>query len=172
MRCAHSGRFADRRVCGARERPTPQLREISVIVTRKSRGHDANEPPGRREILRSKAHTNAGARIAGFQLVGMMTKATEATTVKVDSNRVVREFQAAYVALRRAGRDDAHVSLPYVPVLLRRDLRKPRGSDVWLSRQAAPAASVQFARLRAAWNMLPDGARAKAHLILALERAV
>lgn len=92
--------------------------------------------------------------------------------MKQHGDRVVREFQAAYAALRRAGGDDAHISLPYVPVLLRRDLRKPQGSDVWLSRRAAPAASIQFARMRAAWEMLPDGARAKAHLILALERAV
>ncbi len=92
--------------------------------------------------------------------------------MKLHSDRVVREFQAAYTALRRAGGDDSHVSLPYAPVMMRRDLRKPHGSDVWLSRQAAPAASVQFARLRAAWEMLPDGARAKAHLMLAFERAV
>ena len=46
------------------------------------------------------------------------------------------------------------------------------GSDVWLSRRAAPAVSVHFARMRAAWELLPDGARAKAHLLLALERAV
>jgi hypothetical protein len=91
--------------------------------------------------------------------------------MKLHSDRVVREFQAAYTALRRAGSDDTHVSLPYVPVMMRRDLRKPHGCDVWLSRCAAPAASVQFARLRAAWEMLPDGAREKAHLILAVERA-
>ncbi len=91
--------------------------------------------------------------------------------VKHQSDRVVQEFQAAYAALRRAGCDDAHVSLPYAAVPLRRDLRKPLGSDVWLSRRAAPAASVQFARMRAAWELLPDGARAKAHLILAVERA-
>lgn len=91
--------------------------------------------------------------------------------MKPQSDRVVREFQAAYAALRRAECDDAHVSLPYAPVLPRRDLRKPLGSDVWLSRRAAPAASVQFARMRAAWELLPDAARAKAHLILAVERA-
>jgi len=92
--------------------------------------------------------------------------------MKLQTDRVVREFQAAYAALRRAGGDDAQVTLPYVPVLLRRDLRKPHGSDVWLSRQAPAAASVQFARMRAAWEMLPDAARMKAHLILAVERAV
>lgn len=91
--------------------------------------------------------------------------------VKMQDDRVVREFQAAYAALRRAGGDDSHVALPYAPVLLRRDLRRPHGSDVWLSRQAAPAASVQFARMRAAWEMLPEITRAKAHLILAVERA-
>ena len=91
--------------------------------------------------------------------------------VKLQSDRVVREFQAAYAALRRAGCDDAQVSLPYAPVPLRRDLRTPLGTDVWMSRRAAPATSVQFARMRAAWELLPDGARAKAHLILAVERA-
>jgi len=91
--------------------------------------------------------------------------------VKLQTDRAVQEFQAAYAALRRAGGDDAHVSVPYVPVLPRRDLRKPHGSDVWLSRCAAPAASIQFARMRAAWEMLPDGARSKAHLILAVKRA-
>lgn len=90
--------------------------------------------------------------------------------VKLQSDRVVREFQAAYAALRRAGCDDAQVSLPYAPVPPRQDLTKPLGTDVWLSRQAAPATSVQFARMRAAWELLPDGARAKAHLILAVER--
>lgn len=91
--------------------------------------------------------------------------------MKHQSEYALREFQAAYAALRRAECDAAHVSLPYAPVPLRRDLRKQRGSDVWLSRQAAPAASVQFARMRAAWELLPDAARAKAHLILAVERA-
>jgi len=92
-------------------------------------------------------------------------------TVKSQSDRAVREFQAAYAALRRIGGEDARLAVPYAPVLPRRDLRKAHGSDVWLSRCAAPAASIQFARLRAAWEMLPDGARSKAHLILAVERA-
>ncbi|HEV2281566.1 MAG TPA: hypothetical protein VGX75_04145 [bacterium] len=91
--------------------------------------------------------------------------------MKSQNDRVVREFQAAYAALRRAVGEDAQVSVPYAPVLPRRDLRTPHGSDVWLSRCAAPAASIQFARMRAAWEMLPDGARSKAHLILAVERA-
>lgn len=91
--------------------------------------------------------------------------------MKGSSDRVVQEFQAAYAALRRAGLDEAQVSLSYAPVLARVDLRKPHGSDVWVSRQATPAASVQFARMRAAWEMLPDAAREKAHLILTLERA-
>jgi hypothetical protein len=92
-------------------------------------------------------------------------------TVKSQTDCALQEFQAAYAALRRAGGEDAHVPVPYVPVLPRQDLRKPHGSDVWLSRCAAPAASIQFARMRAAWEMLPDGARSKAHLILAVKRA-
>jgi hypothetical protein len=84
---------------------------------------------------------------------------------------VVQEFQAAYAALRRAGHDDTTLGLPYAPVLAQPAFRKPIGDDVWLSRLAAPAASIQFARMRAAWEMLPDAARAKAHLILGVERA-
>lgn len=87
------------------------------------------------------------------------------------SKGVVQEFQAAYAALRRAEQDEAQVALPYAAILPRGDLRKPHGCDVWLSRRAVPAASVQFARMRAAWEMLPNAAREKAHLILALERA-
>lgn len=103
---------------------------------------------------------------------GADAKATEAIAVKHNTDRTVREFQAAYAALRRATGDDANTSLPYVGVPPRQDLGKALGSDVWLSRRAAPAASVHFARMRAAWELLPDGARAKAHLLLALERAV
>jgi hypothetical protein len=87
------------------------------------------------------------------------------------SDGVVQEFQAAYAALRRAEDDDTTLALPYAPVMAPRALRRPIGEDVWLSRLAAPAASIQFARMRAAWEMLPDAARAKAHLILAVERA-
>lgn len=91
--------------------------------------------------------------------------------MKPVSKGVVQEFQAAYAALRRAAHEEAQVALPYAAILPRGDLRKPLGCDVWLSRQAVPAASVQFARMRAAWEMLPDTAREKAHLILAVERA-
>lgn len=90
--------------------------------------------------------------------------------VVLNSDSALREFRAAYTALRHAGDDEAHVFLPFVPVLARRDLREPQGRDVRLSRCAAPAASVQFARMRAAWEMLPEAIRAKAHLILAVER--
>ncbi len=80
------------------------------------------------------------------------------------------ELRAAYTALRRAGHDGANVALQFVPVLARSDLRRRRGRDVTLSCCATPAASVQFARMRAAWEMLPGEVRAKAHLILAVER--
>lgn len=91
--------------------------------------------------------------------------------MKLRSKGVLQEFQAAYAALRRAEHDEAHVALPYSAILPRGDLRKPYGCDVWVSRQAVPAASVQYARMRAAWEMLPNTAREKAHLILAVERA-
>lgn len=84
---------------------------------------------------------------------------------------VLTEFQEAYVALRRAGRDEALVSLPFVPVLARPDLRKRHGRGVCMSGCAGPAASVQFARLRAAWELLPEGVRTRAHLILGVEWA-
>jgi len=91
--------------------------------------------------------------------------------VKLSSKGVLHEFQAAYAALRRAEHEEARIALPYSAVLARDDLRKPYGCDVWVSRQAKPAASLQFARMRAAWEMLPDTTREKAHLILAVERA-
>ncbi len=81
------------------------------------------------------------------------------------------ELRAAYTALRHAGHDGAKIALPFVPVLARPDLRKRRGRDVSLSCCASPATSVQFARMRAAWEMLPEEVRAKAHLFLAVERA-
>jgi hypothetical protein len=91
--------------------------------------------------------------------------------VKSNNKGVVEEFRAAYAALRRAGHDESQLAVPYAAVLPRDDLRRPYGCDVWLSRQAAPAASVQFARMRAAWELLPDTTREKAHLLLAIERA-
>jgi|GEM_PF-1987590 len=86
----------------------------------------------------------------------------------MDSGCVLKEFRAAYSALRHAGHAEANVLLPFVPVL-DRELRKPQGRDVRLSQYAAPAASLQFARMRAAWELLPEAIRAKAHLILAVE---
>jgi hypothetical protein len=91
--------------------------------------------------------------------------------VSKQNERAVQEFRAAYAALRRAAGGDVETALPYAAVLARRDLRQAYGSDVWVSRRAAPAASLQFARMRAAWEMLPHAAREKAHLILAVERA-
>ncbi|HEV2359535.1 MAG TPA: hypothetical protein VGZ23_18240 [bacterium] len=91
--------------------------------------------------------------------------------MKLDYDRVLSEFRAAYAALRRAADQNAGGSLPYVAVLERPDLRTRRGAGVWLSRCAAPAASVEFARMRAAWEMLPAAARTKAHLILGVQRA-
>ena len=91
--------------------------------------------------------------------------------MKLDYDRVLSEFRAAYAALRRAADQNACVALPYAPVLARQDLRARRGSGVWLSRCAAPAASVEFARMRAAWELLPAAVRTRAHLILGLQRA-
>ncbi len=88
----------------------------------------------------------------------------------MDNGSVLKEFRAAYTALRHAGHAEADVLLPFVPVLARRELQKPQGRDVRLSQYAAPAASLQFARMRAAWELLPEAIRGKAHLILALER--
>lgn len=89
-----------------------------------------------------------------------------------DASPALAEFQAAYVALRRADRAGQHpdeFALPFVPVLDRGDF--PRGTDVRLSRLATPAVSLHLARMRAAWELLPERLRSKAHVVIAIERA-
>jgi hypothetical protein len=91
-----------------------------------------------------------------------------------DAGQALAEFQAAYVALRRADRrggDLGELTLRFVPVLDRADLRNPRGADVCLSRLATPAVSLHLARMRAAWELLPETLRRKAHFVIAVERA-
>lgn len=88
-----------------------------------------------------------------------------------DVRPALAELQAAYVALRRADRRGADPGLPFVPVLDRPDLEASRGADVRLSRRATPAVSLHLARMRAAWEMLPEVLRRKAHLVLAVEKA-
>ncbi len=87
-----------------------------------------------------------------------------------DAGPALAELQAAYLALRRADRREADLGLPFVPVLDRPD-RVARGVEVGLSRQARPAVSLQLARMRAAWELLPEVLRRKAHLVLGIERA-
>jgi hypothetical protein len=83
----------------------------------------------------------------------------------------LNELRAAYVALRRADRQrEVDLGLPFIPVLDRPDLQPRRGGDVRLSRRATPAVSLHLARMRAAWEMLPDVLRRKAHLVLTVEK--